>query len=138
MNAKTKAKVEKRNCRYDGIILKQVWKILQYFIAFAGIIIFGGLDVQRFEYENAKSDIESDIAGLAKFEAYFSTTRLFLHTSGLMLESSTLRNVRITGTLVAVLSMHLQLLLQLGTEFFLQRQLVAKYSPLYTHFLLSQ
>ena len=41
--------------------VKQVWKILQYFAAFAGIIIFGGLMFSVFEYENAKSSIESEL-----------------------------------------------------------------------------
>ena len=107
---------------------KQVWKILQYFIAFASIIIFGGLMFSVFEYENAKSDIESDIAGLAKFEAYFQhneTVLAYIRANARVLDAKERKNNWDVGS-STFYAFTLQL--QLGTVFFLQRQLVVKYS----------
>ena len=75
--------------------VKQVWKILQYFAAFAGIIIFGGLMFSVFEYENAKSSIESDIVGLAKFEAYFEhneTVLAYIRANARVLDAKERKN----------------------------------------------
>eukprot|EP00943_MAST-04B_sp_MAST-4B-sp1_P001124 g1124.t1 len=61
-----------------GTCIEELVKALKYFVAFAAIILVGGISFSLIEFENAEKEIATSKQGLIALKAYFNNNETII------------------------------------------------------------